>query len=271
MRPPDHPHIAATRPGRPVRPNAPGTSIVRKAIILSAGQGTRLLPLTENRPKCLIPVGRRTLIGWQVESLYLNGIREIVVVLGFEALKVEQELRRLARPGLAIRTILNPFYKLADNLGSVFLARHEMTEDFLILNGDTIFEPALLARAMQQASAPVTVTIDRKDRYDEDDMKVQLDGLRLLDIGKTLPLDIVTGEAIGLHLFKGKGPALFSEAVLEAMRAPEGLKAFYLSVVARLARQGHVAVAPIVGLKWGEVDFPPDVERAEALANSWTH
>ena len=244
---------------------------MRKAIILSAGQGTRLLPLTENRPKCLIDIGRRTLIGWQVESLYQNGIRDIVVVVGFNARMVEDELRRLARPGLGLRTILNPFYKLADNLGSVFLARHEMTEDFLILNGDTIFEPALLAKALQQAQAPVTVTIDQKAKYDDDDMKVQLDGLRLLDIGKTLPLEIVSGEAIGLHCFRGKGPALFSDMVLEAMRHPDGLKAFYLSVVARLARAGHVHVAPIVGMKWGEVDFPPDVERARQIAEGWSH
>jgi len=244
---------------------------VKKAIILSAGQGKRLLPLTEDRPKCLIPLGKRTLLGWQVESLYQNGIREIVVVVGFQAAKVEAELARLARPGLTLRSILNPFYTVADNLGSVFLARAEMTEDFLILNGDTIFEPALLTRVLQQANGPITVTIDQKDRYDDDDMKVQLDGLRLLDIGKKLPLEIVTGEAIGMHCFRGKGPAMFAGAVLDEMRSLDGLKSFYLSVVAKMARAGHVQAAPIVGMKWGEVDFPQDVDRARQLAEGWTH
>lgn len=244
---------------------------MKKAIILSAGQGKRLLPLTEDRPKCLIPLGRRTLLGWQVESLYQNGIRQIIVVVGFQANKVEEELKQLARPGLTLNTIFNPFYTVADNLGSVFMARHEMNEDFLILNGDTIFEPALLAKVLQQASTPVTVTIDQKTQYDDDDMKVQLDGLRLLNISKKLPLDIVTGEAIGLHCFRGKGPGIFVQAVENEMRSPDGLKAFYLSVVAKLAQGGHVAVAPIVGMKWGEVDFPPDVERARSLAEGWSH
>ena len=244
---------------------------MKKAIILSAGQGKRLLPLTADQPKCLIRLGKRTLLGWQVESLVMAGIREIVVVIGFEAAKVEAELMRLARPGLILRAVYNPFYSVADNLGSVFLARPEMTEDFMILNGDTVFEPALLEKVIQKARGPITVTVDRKATYDDDDMKVQLDGEQLLDIGKKLPASIVNGEAIGLHCFVGMGPALFASAVEQAMRAPEGLKSWYLSVVSRLAKTGAVNSTLIEGLRWGEVDYLPDVDRAVKLAESWNH
>lgn len=244
---------------------------MKKAIILSAGQGKRLLPLTADQPKCLVQLGRRTLLAWQVESLYLAGIRHIVVVVGFEAAKVEAELVRLARPGLTLRTLFNPFYQVADNLGSVFLARPEMTEDFLILNGDTVFEPALLEKVVKGARGPITVTVDRKDAYDDDDMKVQLDGDQLLDIGKKLPTNTVNGEAIGLHCFVGRGPGLFSAAVEQAMRVPEGLKSWYPSVISKLAKTGVANATVINGLRWGEVDFLPDVERAQKLAESWNH
>src|SRR5512134_943030 len=232
-----------------------------RAVILSAGQGSRLLPLTADRPKCLLPLKSRTLLQWQVETLAAGGVNEIAVVVGFRAAMVEEHLAALRRDGLALRTILNPFFNVADNLGSCWLARGEMAGDFLIVNGDTIFEPAVLQKLLASPAAPITVTIDRKDSYDADDMKVQVAGTRLLDIGKTLPLDVVNGESIGMLLFRGTGPRLFCEAVDRAMRQPEGLKWWYLKVIAQIAKAHEVQTALIQGLSWGEVDYPADLIR----------
>lgn len=241
-----------------------------KAVILSAGQGSRLLPLTEDRPKCLLPLDEgRTVIEWQIHELASCGIDEVVVVVGFHAEQVERLLAGLVRPGLAIRTIYNPFYKLADNLGSCWLARHEMTGDFMVVNGDTVFEAAIPERVLATATAPVTVTIDRKAEYDPDDMKVVLEGTRLVDIGKTLALDVVNGESIGMLLFRGEGPRLFADAVDRAMRTPEGLKWWYLRVIAQLARQTTVGTVSIEGLDWGEIDYPVDLQRAQAMIAGW--
>ena len=94
-----------------------------KAIILSAGQGSRLLPLTEGRPKCLLPIGPRTLIEWQIWALTQGGVDEISVVVGYHAKDVQALLKKLEGPKLKIRTIYNPFFKLADNLASCWMAR----------------------------------------------------------------------------------------------------------------------------------------------------
>jgi len=236
-----------------------------KAVILSAGQGSRLLPLTAERPKCLLPLGPKSLIEWQVDILSRGGVDEIVVVVGFRAALVEDALAKLARKGLRIRTLLNPFYNVADNLGSCWLARQEMAGDFLLLNGDTVFEPAVLERLLRSPAAPITVTIDRKASYDADDMKVHLDGTRLLDIGKTLSRAQTDGESIGLLLFRGAGPELFVAAVDRALRTSEGLKSFYLRVIDQLAKSHRVETATIEGLAWGEVDYPADLQRAERL------
>src|SRR6202008_1504587 len=116
-----------------------------KAVILSAGQGSRLLPLTEGRPKCLLPLGtgggQRTLIEWQIWALTQNGVDDIAVVTGYHAPDVTALLNKQAGANLAIRTVYNPFYKLADNLASCWMARAEMDRDFIILNGDTVIEP----------------------------------------------------------------------------------------------------------------------------------
>src|SRR5215470_13897328 len=236
-----------------------------KAVILSAGQGSRLLPLTADRPKCLLPLGPKSLIEWQIDILSRCGVDEVVVVLGFRATLVEAVLAKLARPELRIRTLFNPFYNVADNLGSCWLARNEMAGDFLLLNGDTLFESAVVERLLDSPAAPITVTIDRKAAYDADDMKVHLEGTRLLDIGKTLPRAITDGESIGLLLFRGAGPELFVEATERALRTAEGLKSFYLRVIDQLAKSHRVETATIEGLAWGEVDYPADLQRAEQL------
>jgi len=236
-----------------------------KAVILSAGQGSRLLPLTAERPKCLLPLGPKSLIEWQIGVLSRCGVDDIVVVVGFRAALVEALLAGLERPGLRLRTLLNPFYNVADNLGSCWLARQEMAGDFLLLNGDTLFESAVLQRLLQSPPAPITVTIDRKGAYDADDMKVHLDGTRLLEIGKTLPPARTDGESIGLLSFRGDGPGLFVEAIDRAMRVSEGLKSFYLKVIDQLATSHRVETASIEGLAWGEVDYPADLQRAEQL------
>lgn len=243
-----------------------------KAIILSAGQGKRLLPLTDSRPKCLLPLCGRSLLEWQLRALAANGFSEAVVVVGFAAETVEAVVRDLDLPGLTVRTLFNPFYSVADNVGSCYVALPEMAGDFLILNGDTLFEPSVLATLLERATAPVTVTIDRKDAYDADDMKVCLDGgRRLRAIGKTLPLDSVDGESIGMLLFRGDGGARFARAIDTILREPEGTRRWYLSAIDRMAQRGDdgVEIVSIEGHQWGEVDFPADAERARRLVEGW--
>src|SRR3972149_8229921 len=106
-----------------------------RALVLSAGQGSRLLPLTEARPKCLFPLDSFCLLEWQVRELLRGGIDDIVVVVGFRAEAVEALLARLRRPGVGIRTVFNPFYGVADNTGSCWLVRHAKGRAFVSGNG----------------------------------------------------------------------------------------------------------------------------------------
>lgn len=241
-----------------------------KAIILAAGQGRRLLPLTASRPKCLIELGQVTVLEWQLRGLAEAGVEAAVVVTGFGADQVEALLAGLEFPGLRVSTLYNPFYALSDNLASCWVARSEMTGEFLILNGDTMFEPAVAQRLLEPVAAPITVTIDRKAAYDADDMKVQLDRDRLLAIGKTLPLERVGGELIGFLRFTAAGGERFRAEVEQSMRTPQGLKLWYLSVIDRIAGSAtRVEARSIEGLEWGEIDFPVDVAKAERMVAGW--
>jgi choline kinase len=241
-----------------------------RAIILGAGQGSRLLPLTEGMPKCLLDLGGRSMLEWQLRGLALTGIEEAVVVTGFHPELVEAELRRITPAHMQVRTLYNPFYKLADNLASCWMARAELIGPCMILNGDTLFEPAIAARLLDAPQAPITVTIDRKSSYDSDDMKVVTEGDQLRAIGKALSAEHVNGESIGFLRFDAGGAALFVEELERTMRTSEGPGLWYLSAIHRLAQAGaDIRALSIEGLQWGELDFPADLLQVRALAEGW--
>ena len=244
-----------------------------KAIILSAGQGSRLGHLTDDRPKCLIEFNGRSLLDRQLDTLDANGVREAVVVTGFhdELVNAAVERRKAGGQGPNVRTVFNPFYKVADNLGSLFLVRDELDGECLVWNGDTLVSRALMAKVVgNKGREGICVTIDRKPSYDEDDMKVvrEEDSGRLRAIGKRIG-EGVNAESIGLLAFRGDGGPRFRDAIEREMRTPEGTTVWYLRVIHYLAQDSDVWTLDISGEEWGEVDFPEDVESAEALVKRW--
>lgn len=243
-----------------------------KAIILSAGQGRRLLPYTAKMPKCLVPVCGRPLLKWQLRSLHLCGVTEAVIVTGFMSEAVDAFAAQQKFPGLGVRILFNPFFAVADNLASLYLAADELRDGGIILNGDTLFEPAVLDKLLREAQAPVSVTIDRKPRYDDDDMKVQIDGLRLCAIGKTLSAQETNGESIGMLHLTPDGATLMKSTMETVLRDTDGFRRWYLSAVDRLAKNdfGSVATVSIEGFGWCEVDCPADMARAETLVQGFS-
>ena len=239
-----------------------------KAIILSAGQGSRLGHLVDDRPKCLIDFNGRTLLDRQLDTLEANGVHEAVVVTGFHDEMVSQAIAaRSGGPG--VRTIFNPFYKVADNTGSLYMAREELSGDCLVWNGDTLVSKALMAKVVGNDRGGICVTIDRKaDGYDDDDMKVVEEGGRLRAIGKRIS-ERVNAESIGLLAFRAGGAEQFRKAIESAMRTPEGTTIWYLRVINHIAQSSDVSTLDIDGEEWGEVDFPPDVEAARELTARW--
>lgn len=242
-----------------------------KAIILGAGQGKRLLPLTSDRPKATIEIAGRSMLDWQIAQLTKCGIKHIYVVTGFKARAMQDEIAELRRnyPDCTINPIFNPFYAVADNLVSCWMARQAMDEDFILVNGDTIFHDKVLKRLLENPDAPITLAIDKKEHYDEDDMKVHLDGDVLLEIGKNLTTDRIGGESIGMIYFHGRGPRIFVGMLNELMNSDGALNIWYLSAIGAIAQKEKVTTRSIEGLDWCEIDFPVDKTQAEKMVSGW--
>src|SRR3954464_5828341 len=131
-----------------------------KAIILSAGQGSRLGHMVDDRPKCLIDFNGRTLLDRQLDALETNGVHEAVVVTGFHDELVGEAIARRSG-GPAVRTIFSPFYKVADNTGGHYMADGELSGDCLVWNGDTLVSNALMARVVGNARSGICVATGR--------------------------------------------------------------------------------------------------------------
>jgi len=242
-----------------------------KVLILGAGQGKRLLPLTEDIPKSLLDIGGKRLVERQIEAFMGAGITEFVVLTGYRADKMVEVLEEFksAHSEITISTVYNPFFAVADNLASCWMARHFMDGDFIQVNGDNLFKSELVSVLLDAPKQNVTATIDTKDVYDNDDMKVILDGERLTEIGKKLPLEAVSAESIGMYLFRGEGVAQYRSKLEEAMLDPSGLKQWFPSAIGNLAKDADVHVCNIHGHQWCEIDFPKDLQQARGFVADW--
>jgi len=222
------------------------------------------MPLTATKPKCLLEVSDgRSLLDHQLQTLARCGIEQATVLTGFGADHVERLVDGNRFGTMNVETLYNPFCSVTDNLATCWFARSAMIDDFILLNGDTVFENALLRRVLEAPRAAVIVTIDRKNDYDEDDMKVSLDTEgRLCAIGKNLPSHTVDGESIGMLLFRGAGVPRYRDSLDRAIRQPESMRNWYLSVVNEMAQKMTVETISIEGHWWAEIDSPEDLDAA---------
>ena len=118
-----------------------------RAIIMAAGRGERMHPLTEQIPKPLIRVGGKRMIDTVIEALHANGIHEIYVVVGY----LKEQFEQLTEEFPGVTLIENPYYDTCNNIASLYVAR-DYLEDCMILDGDQIiFRPSVLAPEFERS------------------------------------------------------------------------------------------------------------------------
>lgn len=238
-----------------------------KAFILAAGQGKRLEPLTSETPKCLLNINGATILEYQLVTLASVGIRDIVIIAGFKAEKVKEAVRRyiiLHRLDIRIKIIINQDYETTNNLYSLWLAREEMNDDFMVINGDNVFARESLLKTLRKNDAHAIIAIHRHPSYDNEDMKVLTAGSHVLQISKAIDNQKANGESIGLRLFRNHAVPAFRQALDQAMTLPNARQLFFVHAIQIMIDNGyHVGYADVTDYQYGELDFPEDLKRLE--------
>src|SRR5512145_1726949 len=202
----------------------------RLAVILAAGAGTRLRPRSERVPKCLLEVGGRALLDYQLDALARHGIRDVLVVTGFGAEQIT------ARYAGRIRTVHNSDFETTNNLHSLWAARREFSgEDFLCLHADVLFHPAMLGGCLD-SEADACFLLDRE--LNQETMKARLEAGRVVEISKSLPREQMGGTFLGLTRFAPRSSSALSEILGALVLDPAHRNSYFTACVPELVRRG---------------------------------
>lgn len=239
-----------------------------KAVILAAGRATRLRPLTDMTPKCLLEAGGRAILGRAVDELLAVGLDSLVVVTGYRGEMIREYLTR-EFPRLSVSYAHNERYAETNNAYSLLLAEPLVGgEGFLLLDSDILF-PAELARRVLACPHRPALALDRHDCGAEE-MKVSVDGSdRLRDIGKDLDPAGAAGESIGVEAFGAEDGAELFAILRRRIVAEKRENEFYEASFREAIRDGRsyravdTSDCPAI-----EIDSAEDLEKARGMVNS---
>lgn len=243
-----------------------------KAIILAAGEGSRLGKICEGLPKCLIHIEDNTLLEIQINTLHACGIEDISVVRGYEGEKINV-------PGLKYYD--NPDYAKTNMLHSLFCARKEMTGDILILYADILYEEQVVKRLIESShDIAVGVMVNWKEAVQQRN-KIALEELemvyfdsenRIQEVGKKLTEEYETqGQFIGMVRCSPRGIEILKRNYDRAKKHYSGKpfgqadvfeRAWQTDVFQEMTELGVPLHCVIIERGWMEIDTPEDYERA---------
>ena len=237
-----------------------------KAIILAAGIGSRIRPLTDNCPKTLLTVGNATILERMLTGIQACGIDQVVIVLGYLHEQIEAFVNETF-PDLSVQFVVNSRYDETNTGYSLMLTADLIgTSGFVKFDGDVVFDQEILNQLLSSRDGNF-LCIDRNIQLDAEEVKVALShGTRVALVSKTLAPKDAVGESIGIERISAEtAKVLFAE--LRTMMQDDGhLQDYYEAAYERLIAEGVAFdVEYITGLAWTEIDTQEDYNTAEMI------
>jgi choline kinase len=171
-----------------------------KTVILAAGAGSRLKPLTDHTPKCLLKAGGKCILEMTVENLLATNNSDIIIVTGYLENKIREFLGKRF-PQLKIAYIHNNFYASTNNIFSLWLAKDAVLGDeMMMMDSDIVFDKRIITK-LQNSGYRNCLALKQHDVHDEE-IKVKTDPQgRVIEISKEVNLSEAAGESIGIEIF----------------------------------------------------------------------
>jgi len=233
-----------------------------KAVILAAGQGTRIRSVHGEHPKCLIEVDETTILDNQLEALSMAGVNDVAIVVGYEKEQIIAHVRnkRLSY-NQRVHFIENPAFAITNNIYSLWVASNWLRdESFIVLNADVIFDPHILKSAVQPYAA-ISMIVDPLWR--DETMKVIIEDDRVIRMSKKISREEFSGTYIGITVFSKSIQDRFFDK-LDGLIAAGRVNDFFNVAVQELVDEDiHVGYTSTDGLAWAEIDDPFDLTFAQ--------
>ena len=243
-----------------------------KAVVLAAGKGTRLMPLTKNLPKHLLSLNGKTILEHLLDRLILCGIRDIIMVVGFKQEKIKQKIG-LAHGGAKIRYVTNKEYATTNTLYSVWVAKdYVFGEEFIIMNGDNLYNYKILKKMVALKHRTNAAVDDTKDKYPEESNGFELKDGIITKISKEIPSQYSCGIAIGIYMLSAGASKTYFNEMKSLLSGnckeykPDFVKSqYYQFVFNRTAESLEMRPVSTDGLAWLEIDDHEDYKLAKDM------
>jgi choline kinase len=236
-----------------------------RGLVLAAGLGKRLAPLTDERPKGLIELGGRSLLARLLDGLAAAGVRETALVVGYRQDLIRAALGQSHR-GMRLRYLENPAYTRGPRL-SLWTGRDEFAqEDVVLADGDVLFAPELLDRVIGAPAANVFLgEPDFVDTGEEQNLYLSGEHVVALRRGVMGPPGMAYETRAEWVGFVKVGRAAGAElaATLDRLVREGQVEGDYETALDALLLRHRFLVCPTHGLPWIEIDFPQDLQAAE--------
>jgi choline kinase len=236
-----------------------------KAVILAAGIASRLRPLTDNTPKCLLNIGDKKILELTIDNIVANNIDDIIIVTGY----LEQQIKSFVAakyPQLNITYIYNEVYDSTNNIYSLWLAKDSLSGDeMLLMDSDIIFDKDIIAKLL--ASGYDNCLALKRHNVQDEEIKVKADkNGRVLEIGKEVKLNEAIGESIGIEKF-GAGTLQKLFAILDRkIIIDKTVNQFYEAAFEELVQKGSdIFIVDTTDFICMEIDTAADLEAAGKL------
>lgn len=237
-----------------------------KALILAAGMGSRLLPITESIPKSLVSVNGKPILLKQIENLRMNGIKDITIVSGYKANILKQVVHDIYPE---IHIVESTSFATTNNMYSAWIGLKQMfmngnIEPFIMMNADVFFDSNVLQSLLiDPSSDAIVVDIGR---YNEESMKVMEKDGRLIMISKQISSEKALGSSIDVYKFSDVGGSAFYESCSRFIEEKKELGLWSEVALNSVLEAGCVPfyACPVNG-RWYEIDDLNDLAAAEAL------
>lgn len=236
-----------------------------KVIIPAAGLSSRLRPLTDQFPKCLIPLGETCFLNETLKSLvpHRDKIDEILVITGHKEDKIQEFLADMSLDLPPVRPLFNEAFATKNNYYTVLMALEEVDDDFLLINSDVVFDPGLMGRMMEQSHS--CLLVDDIQIPTDESMKLYVDeDKRVTRISKQLEIEKSLGEYIGLMRLTPEDKTAFLQALKKHDDGGHPNR-YYEDVLDEILAELHISVVSTAGLSWVEVDDFNDLEKAKKI------